>query len=388
VPQRSIRQRVAALDRRLLSAERYLPLKLEVRTHTGEKLFTVGGCWDRTARRYVDRECPVRVFALKKSQEALGRLLAEQLRKRAANDDSRKALIMMLGERGGGKTMALALIVVCVALAFVASWQQVVSIYASQNAEVGDCIEKITGGGWAAEVSDPRQPYLRFVNGSRCNWMTSRTPKKIRQAAINWEHIGVNEGQDQSELVYKNAQGAIRNKGGFVSVAANPSLSEAGDWVVLLHQGIEAGCEDGANVHLPAADNDAVNQETLGKNERLIRLVDPAAADADSRGVIKLSGTVGYQGFTRLSRMVAPDGRWLAGHIGERELVWDDVTREVTARHTKTQDGYDYVVGCDFQTDPGCCAVAALRREVHRHRGRRDRPLARVEFAPPLPWDG
>jgi hypothetical protein len=358
VPQRSIRQRLAALDRQLLSAEdRFVALKLEVRTHAGERLFTVGGCWDTTARCYVQREVPAKVVYLKRSQERLGRVLGEQLRKRIAGDDTRKALIMMLGARGGGKTFGLALIVVCVALALPASWQQVVSIFGSQNAEVAACINQIADTSWSFEVTDPKQPMLEFINGSKCLWMTSRTPMKIRQAAINWEHIGVNEGQAQSKEVYVNAQGAVRNVGGFTSIAANPSTEDAGDWVVLLHQGLEAGSEDGVTIELPPADNDAVNQKTLGKNERLIRLVDEEAADADSRGVIKLSGQIGYRGFTKLPRRTKADGTWESGHIGERELIWDDVTREITAHHTRVVGGYDYVAGCDWQINPGCCAT-------------------------------
>jgi hypothetical protein len=242
-----------------------------VRTHAGERLFTVGGCWDTTARCYVARECPAKVVTLKPSQEAFGRALGEQLRKRLAGDDTRKALLMMIGERGGGKTFGIALIVVCVALALVGSWQQVVSIFGAQNAEVQDAIDKIADPSWSTDIRDPARPRLEFINGSTCMWMTSRTPKKIRQAQINWEHIGVNEAQDQPEVVYTNAQGAIRNKGGFVSIASNPPQEGAGDWVAILYQGLEAANDDGEAFLLPAAGNDAVNQKTLGKIERLIR---------------------------------------------------------------------------------------------------------------------
>lgn len=376
MPQRSIRQRIADLDRRLSSAERYVALKLEVRTYEGERLFTVGGCWDTQAQRYVDRECETRVFVLQKSQELFGRSLATQLKKRIAGDDDRWGVILMLSERGGGKTTALALIVVVIMLALVASWQQVVSIYTAQNEEVRQAMHKVGSPSWFRDDSNPTQPFIECVNGSRCNWMTSRTPAKIRQAQINWEHVGINEGQDQAEKVYVNAQGAIRNEGGFVSIAANSSQSDAGDWVILLHQLLEADQRDGISIPLPAHLNEAVNQKALSRNERLIRGVNPEAADADSRGVIKLSGTVGYQGFTRLPRIVDERGRWASGHIAEvptpvydtsgRQIAgWVDETRRITAEHLRSDEGTDYVGGGDFQTDPGCCApVAKLYRDL------------------------
>jgi hypothetical protein len=92
-------------------------------------------------------------------------------------------------------------------------------------------------------------------------------------------------------------------------------------------------------------------------------MVNPDAADADADGLIKLAGNLGYPGFSRIPRREDAAGKWAAGHIGKPPeiappgLAWTDVTRQITAEHTKTEAGFDYVAGGDFQTDPGSCAA-------------------------------
>ncbi len=364
---RSIRERTARLDRRLLSSERYANAKLEVQYSTGEVAFVLGGRFDRRLRRYVEGDCEARVIRMKKSQDEILRVFAEYLRKRLAGDEDRIALLMAIGDRGGGKTWFCAFMMVVLALALPGTWQIGVSITSKQNREVKDAIAQIADPSWIEnDVDDFRDPRTEFLTGSTILWATSKNPKALRQAQLQFELIVINEGQDQQQKIYTNAQAAVRKGGGLVAVATNPPTDEtgAGDWVAILYQGLEASNSDGRAVVIESKYNDAVNQTALSKNERLIRLVDPAQADADSLGIIKLSGNIGYQGFQRRALELGDDGLWKSGHIGEQQLDWVDITLELT--------GFDHVGGCDFQTDPGPCAVIGK--------------LFRTKWAPVVLW--
>lgn len=353
----SIRELTAALDRQLLSADRFLPALLEIRSHEDETLFVVGGCWDTIARCYVDRPCEPHVVRLKKSQLEIGHAIGKYIAQRRAGDDARAALMMAIGNRGGGKTFVCGgVLMLAIALAFPGRWQIGISITSKQNRELKTAIEMVARPEWIAQdVTDPRDPHTDFITGSTILWLTARNPKALRQALLPFELVLINEGQDQAEVVFTNAIHAVRS-GGMVAVATNPPQEDGGDWVAVLYNGIQADPTDGIAYVLDNKDNDAVSQSTLGKIGRLLRMVNPEAAAADSDGVIKLSGLAGYQGMTKLPRKVDADGRWLSGHIGNPDPEWEDVTRELTAQLTKSEDGTDYVAGGDFQTEPGSCA--------------------------------
>lgn len=357
----SIRDLTADLDRQLLSADHYVATKLEVQSHEGETLFVVGGLWDCTAGRFVDGPCAAHVVKLKKSQLEMGRAIARYIEQRRAGDDARAALMLAIGNRGGGKTFICGgILMVALALAFPGCWQIGISITAKQNRELKTAIQMVAPPEWITQdVTDPRDPSTEFITGSTILWLTARNPKALRQALLPFELVLINEGQDQAEVVFTNAIHAVRS-GGLVVVATNPPQETGGDWVAVLYQGLEADQTDGLFFILDNKDNDAVSQSTLGKIGRLLRMVNQAAFDADSSGIIKLSGDLGYQGFTKLERREDELGNWKSGHIGDPPTtdigeLWPDVTREVTAEHTKSS-GYDYVGGGDFQTEPGSCS--------------------------------
>ncbi len=364
MPHRSVKERTDLLARSLLSADRFVACKLEVRTHLDEKLFTVGGCWDTVARCYIDRPCETRILKLKESQLESGRAIGTYIRQRRNNDDSRVALMLMIGNRGGGKTFVLGgALMVVLALLMPGCWQMGVSITAKQNREIKTAIAAVSAPEWVTQdVTDFRDPRTQFITGSTILWLTSKNPKALRQALLPFEHVLINEGQDQREVVFTNSISAIRS-GGLVTVASNPPQEGTGDWVAVLYQGIEAGNKDGATYVLDSAKNDGVSQPTLGKIGRLLHLVNPDAYAADSLGEIKLSGNLGYPGFSRKRRTEDNSGRWLCGHVGDPpnltppELAWHDVTREITAAEGGGSAGYDYIVGGDFQTEPGSCAA-------------------------------
>lgn len=360
---RSIAQRLAALDRRLLSTDRFVDICLQVQTHEGEILCTVGARWDKTARRWDGEATNIRVVKLKPDQEEVGRAVALYLEQRLANDDTRKALIMGIGDRGGGKTFIGSLLLVLIAIAIAGSASMAVSIFSQQNGEIREGIEKICDPSWFEHDTSTIDPKTKFLTGSRVHWFTSRNPKKLRQAQIPWELVFINEGQDQTEKVFLNSIAAVRNVGGLNYIATNPPTEDQGDWIAVLYQALEVDQSDGAAYVIKAASNDNINQSSRDKAGRLMAHVNRAQSDADHLGIIKLSGTVGYPNFTRLPRLVDDQGRWLSGHIAERGIDWVDVTREITAAQLGSKVGFDCVAGGDFQTEPGSCApIAKLYR--------------------------
>lgn len=355
---KSIRELRAELERELFSEEdRLVAAKLEVRApETGEVIYTVGGCWDTLAKEYVDKPCAVRVVELMESQVESARAIAKYIEQRRVDDVTRNLLLMLIGNRGGGKTFECGLLMVTVALAFPARWQIGISITAKQNRELKTAINMVASPSWITQdVTDLRDPYTQFLTGSTVLWLTARNPRALRMALLPFELVVINEGQDQAEVVFDNAIHAVRS-GGLVAIATNPPQTDAGDWVTVLYQGLEAPDNGiGEPFILDNKDNAAVSQPTLIKIERALRLVNPDAADADSGGIIKLSGNLGYPGFTKLPRREDENGLWLAGHIGDPPNSWVDLTREITARETHSA-GFDYIAGGDFQTEPGSCA--------------------------------
>jgi hypothetical protein len=367
---KSIRELRAELERELFSdSDRLVAARLEVRAPDGEVIFTVGGCWDGLRKQYIDKPCATRVVELMESQVPAARAIGKWITQREIDDATRHLLLLLIGNRGGGKTFECGLLMVALALAFPGTWQIGISITAKQNRELKTAIQMVAAPEWITQdVTDLRDPSTTFVTDSMVLWLTARNPKALRMALLPFILVVINEGQDQAEVVYNNAIHAVRS-GGLVVVATNPPQDDAGDWVAVLYQGLEAPDNGiGESFVLNNKDNAAVSQPTLQKIDRALRLVNPDAADADSGGIIKLSGNVGYPGFTKLERRVDETGKWLAGHIGAPPpdldigfSDWIDVTREITAQHAGSP--FDRVGGGDFQTEPGsCCSVGRLFR--------------------------
>ncbi len=404
MPHKSVASRTANLDRLLLSADRYVDAQLELHTSKGERLFAVGGCWDRIARRYVDRPVVARVVRLEESQDIVGRAIGDYLRKRLAGDPDRPIVLELIGNRGSGKTWLLGLLFLCVALAFPGAWMMGVSITSKQNRELKTALTLIGSPSWIAlDITDFRDARTVLLTGAQILWQTSKNPKALRQALLNFELIAINEGQDQREIIFTNSIGAMRS-GGLVAVATNPSQDAAGDWVTVVYQGIEAGSRDGWVFVLEAKLNRTISQPSMPKIQRLLEMVNPNAARADSEGVITLSGSVAYPGFSRKRREHDERGRWLSGHIGSPpDLGWVDITRKLTAEHSGQTAGFDYVAGSDFQTEPGNCAAVGklyqtpggivlwIKEFVGSNGSEQDLTLAlnsRGYFPGPVNWEG
>lgn len=313
------------------------------------------------------------VVTLKRSQVPMARELADYITARLAGDDRRPACLVAMGNRGGGKTWLLALFIVAIALAMPGAWQMCVNLNSKNKMEVEDAIKQVVAPRWIkAEVKNFFDPKILFCTEGGLLWMTSKNPGAMRMGQLKFEHVLINEAQDQSAKIFSNAFGAIRT-GGCVSLATNGSQGLGGDWVVVLYQTIQGGQHqlneyggaDGKAFFLDNKDNDVVDQATMTKGGRLVRAVDPEAAAVDFDGVIKLSGDLGYPGFNRLPYRLDAELRPVGGHVGEPPNIgWEDVTRELTRQ--KAGSGFDYIGLSDFQKNPGCCVVIAKIYRDHR----------------------
>jgi hypothetical protein len=371
MPATSRRERIARLQRALISSERYVAALLVVESHDGEELIRVGGCWDRELRKFVDRPVEPRRVRLEESQIELGRALARWLQ--LCREGKRRPRVLMGGgNRGSGKTWFLAGVTfVVMALEFPGDWQYGVNITSKQKRECIEAIKEVAPVGWIfGDVEDFRDPRTIFLTGNTVAWLSANNPRAIRQAGLPIRYVLINEGQDQPEAVANNAIAAIRNTGGLVGVATNPPQTERSDWVASWWLGIEDGGLNGEKYFIDNKLNRKINQDALPDIAGFLYATNPDAGDADALGIMKLSGNVGYPGFSRGERR-EENGVWVSGHVGEppKSVVdilgnplpgsWIDVTREITAEHSKSEAGFDFVGGSDFQTEPGSCAAIA-----------------------------
>ncbi len=346
----STSERITALERRLLSPERFVDALLEVRTPEGETLFRTGGRWDRHLKRYVGAEHVLpHVVELKQSQVDVGRGFARWLDACRRGDASRPRVIMAGGNRGSGKTWFLAgVALAAVALEWPGCWQLAINILVKHRRECLAAMRSLSNPKWIArDVADFRDPFTEFITGSMVQWLSSQNPRAIRQAGLPIRHVMINEGQDQPETVFTNAISAMRNTGGFLSVATNPPQVERGDWVAAVWLGIEAEELRGERYLLDNKLNSSVDQEALVDIAGFLRAVNQESAEADAEGKMHLSGPVAYAAFSSL-----PVAK--GGHVGEPPLIgWTDATRELSGAVTNSDTGYDYVCGVDFQRKPG-----------------------------------
>lgn len=370
MPHVSLREVRESLRRRR-STDRYVDALLVVQDHLGAEAFRAGGRWDRRLQRYVgDQECDPVVAQLQESQFEIAHAAGRWFAAVDAGQVDRARVLIAGGERGSGKTWFLAgPFLVAVALKWPGDWQFGVNLTSPQRRECVEAIRESSRPEWIEYSSDDlRDPYLRFITGSMVGWASAQNPKRLRQAKLPIRNVLLNEGQDQAERNFTNAIGAIRNVGGVVTIATNPPQAGSGDWVATLWNAIESEevGKRGEIYHLDAKLNRAVDQHALADIGVLLNAVNPEAAAADAGGQMKLSGPICYKNFSSLPLVKK-------GHVGEPPVApmlgaspWRDVTAARTADKMGGGDGYDWIIGADFQRRPGIVGIACKLFEVVR----------------------
>jgi hypothetical protein len=353
---------IRAQHTRRRTTDRYVDILLVVTAPDGREVFRVGGRWDRRLRCYVQgaEDVVETRRGLEPSQLEAGEWLARWMERASAKDEDKEIVLELAGDRGSGKTHFLGFIFVAFALRWPGEVQFGVNITSGQRKECIEAIDAVApDGAIKLQIEDNRNPATIFVTESVVEWVSSKNPKRLRQAKRQIRHVAINEGQDQPERVYFNAVGATRNVDGLCSIATNRPQDDSGEWVSLVATAIEAEELPGKLLYLDPKLNRRVNATALDKRTRAIAAVSRSAADADGGGGgMRLAGLIAYPAFRAI-----PAGK--GGHIGDPppapdigEPWWRDVTRELTAEKMGGGVGFDWVIGCDWQTSPGICGVA------------------------------
>ncbi len=339
---------------------RLVDLCIDVRRETtDERLFFVGGRWDRTEDRYVEDARFCKTLYVKEAQLEVALATWAWIQARRSKSP-RPIIIMADGARGSGKThwCVLALFIIGVAFPKARCW--VVNPANTRREEVQIIVEENIPSEWRAWSEHHLQ--WTMPNGSTVQNVSGELPENVGQGGV--EALVLNEAQDMQKAVYTRAMGAVRNvrqrPRGVMFIACNPAQRRKGEWTDDVAEGIRCTAINGQHFLLDPKKNSALEEGTLDEIEAAIRYVDPRAADADSRGIRRRLTDLACPAFRPWPsdrKVRIEDGREVEGHIGAPpDLGWADATVELTAKKTRTK-GYPQAGGTDFQGRPYCVTV-------------------------------
>lgn len=386
------RSREAEVKRLLdLTAHPFVDLGFELRREvTGEPLFTIGGRWELARQRFVGAPLRPHVQHLKESQfdaalalaaymharlaevgaESLiqfpaGGDVAKEIARRDLARVGRPIFILFEGDRGSGKTHLCVLFQLMLAAALPKSRLWLIPHALPRRDELKIIVEEVCPAAWFDWTE--RDLTWQFINGSTIQCVTGDDDDAARAGGV--ECAAQNEAHLQRCGVYTTAQAAVRNvRGrppGVLALAFNPPLKERGEWTIDLIEGVVQGKANGWHFHMDARRNSLLKPKLLDDIETAIRLVDPRAADADSRGIQQRIGIIAMPGFCAWPRektVVDRDGKPHNGHVGRPPKIgWNEVTAAATRARLGAlapERGYPNVLGADFQMRPGCRATS------------------------------
>jgi len=353
--------------RRKCSSARLVSMELVVESSAGEEIIRCGGVWDSGDQRYVS--CPSKfshtpaVIRCQQSQDAAMRAMARWILQCRKGERKRARVIILGGKPGSGKTFLLMVFHALCALEWPEDVQFCSNLNSDNRRECLDALAHFAPAAWYGEERDPRNPCLEFRNGHVLSWSSARNSKKLRQRGLPIRTVGINEAQDQGEELYAIAQKAPRKRGGVVVATMNPPTNAGGNWTARLWLGIEAGDVRGEIFEMDTAGNAAIDHDFDGDAGQAIRVAAPRMVAAHVDGSIRQAGSSAYASFdARPYNQVDPLAGGCVGDVPRSDIgppQWVDVTREITAAAMGSPRGADYVIGCDFQVHPGCCATPA-----------------------------
>lgn len=341
------------------------------RKKTGEKLFEVGGQWDRVEGRYLDEPTKLcKVIWLNEAQclGMPGNLLAEGPAMSlkawidARREGSARIVEMVLdGGRGSGKSHLAVLAVFIIAIAFPDARCFLVSPANTRRGELQRIVRDWIPAQWRAWSE--RDLMYTLPNGSTVQYIGADDENALKQGG--YEVALLNEAQLVTSDAYAMVAGGVRNVSGrpkgLLILAHNYAAKEKGEWTNDHLDKIEAGTINAEHHKLDPRMNDAIEDGVVDDVDGLIRSVRPDLADLDSLGIRKRLGEFASPAFKPIP--VAAGGHvgsppaQVVGLDGVVKAGWSDVTRRETAKKTGTRDGFPIVSSKDFQRRPGCVAT-------------------------------
>lgn len=309
---------------------------------TRETVLWAGGRWDRLDRRWLKQDPEsAQIIDIHEGQLPFVKWYAEWLRDYREGFPRDVSLALAGGARRGGKTFgllqcALATLIDVPATRGAPTIGWLVSVAHSERDEIDKAVQRTLLPEWFTYREWPRHVY-KFVHGSEAVNVSADDPESLKKGKV--DVLLLNEAQKMPSAALTNALSGTEDTEGIALLAANPPQRSRGEWVFDLQEEIVSG-EYGPEArffHFDPALNPFISQRAKQRVAKILRKINPAAAEADEDGIWRRPGELAYEAFSRVHNVKpCPD-------LG-------DITVELTKR--RLGKGYQYVGGYDPNNRP------------------------------------
>lgn len=323
--------------------QRLLDLCLVLRSlETKETILWAGGRWDRLAKTWSTQEPEsAQIVDIHKGQAPFVRWYAEWLRDYREGLPRDVSLALAGGARRGGKTFALvqcllATLIDVPATHGVPTIGWLVSVAHSERDEIDKAVQRTLLPEWYAYREWPRHVY-KFAHGAEAVNVSADDPESLKKGKVDC--LLLNEAQKMPSAALTNALSGTEDTEGIALLAANPPQRSKGEWVFDLQEEIVSG-EYGPEArffHFDPVLNPFISQRAKERVAKILRKINPAAAEADEDGIWRRPGGLAYEAFSRIHNIKS------VPEVGD-----------VTAEYTKRRLGraYKFVAGYDPNNRP------------------------------------
>ena len=337
--------------------QRYIDLCLVWELPGGDTLYVGGGQWDCEEERYTDRDPEHgRVIQLQESQVDAARWLAWWMQERRAGRDRDFITLQMMGDRGAGKTHMAADALTMLAVEaphfrIPDSIGWMVSKSFEERDELDRELKAVASPQWYRYVEEKKR--YTFVNGSTITNVSADDPDNLKRGRVDW--LLLNEIQKLGKRAYLNGLARIKDKGGFSVLTGNWPTDRRGQWIYELDEKRTDALKAGKSypirlVKVDSKGNATLDAPTAGMVDTIVRDLDPRLAATDLDGLPMPVTDVAYWEWDKhRNAKPRPDS--------DRESIVRDITAQFTAGRTFRRQGYEYVIGCDFQEVPMVAVV-------------------------------
>jgi hypothetical protein len=357
----SLDARTGEVEAALGGPGRFVDLGLRLRrARGGETLLDAGGRWDRLDRRFVERDLERMEYAvveMEESQVEFTRWFAGFLRDYREGRPRDVRLALAAGDRRGGKTFDLFIVVVAAMLdvPLTAAGTPTVGWAISRTFRQRDELDQLMAAyvpeGYYHHRRAPEHRF-EFPHGSYLRNLSADDPESSKQGRVDF--LFYNEPQLMSPRAVKNGLYGTADTGGVCVMAANPPSRPQDEWLLDLKEAIE---EDPyfkpitRFFNFSSRDNTKIDQPARAAVARIAEKIDPDMADVDAEGVWRRWGDLAYPAWNGRD---ADKG----GMVGDPPDGAQDVTYQVTRR--ELGEPHAHVIGGDFQRRPQAAAVARV----------------------------
>ena len=304
---------------------------------TRETVLWAGGRWDRLDRCWLKQDPEsAQIIDIHKGQLPFVSWFAEFLRDYREGLPRDVSLALAGGARRGGKTFAL-LQCVLAALIDVPATRGVptngwlVSVAHSERDEIDKTVQRTLLPEWYTYREWPRHVY-KFVHGSEAVNVSADDPESLKKGKADF--LLLNEAQKMPSAALENALSGTEDTEGIALLAANPPRRSKGEWVYDLQQEIVSG-EYGPEAkfwHFDPLLNPFISQRAKQRVTKILRKINPAAAEADEDGIWRRPGELAYEAFSRIHNIRQ------APQLGD---ITHELTRRRLGKSYRLLGGYD-----------------------------------------------